>query len=85
VKPQHWVPVAVFLGVSIPLVLLLNVMNVGGDYRIWIAMGAGALATAFAQNKLSSKSGSATLLEPPRGAGRASPAQGAVNQRGEEQ
>ena len=51
-KPQHWVPVAVFLGVSIPLVLLLNAMNVGGDYRIWIALGAGALATAFAQNKL---------------------------------
>ena len=51
-KPEHWVPVAVFLGVSIPLVLLLNAMNVGGEYRIWIAIGAGALATAFAQGKL---------------------------------
>ena len=51
-KPQHWVPVAVFLAVSIPLVLLLNAINVGGEYRIWIALAAGALATAFAQSKL---------------------------------
>ena len=56
-KPQHWVPVAVFLGVSIPLVLLLNAMNVGGEYRIWIALGAGALATAFAQSKLNQQRG----------------------------
>ena len=56
-KPQHWVPVAVFLAVSIPLVLLLNAMNVGGDYRIWIALGAGALATAFAQSKLNQQRG----------------------------
>jgi hypothetical protein len=52
VKPQHWVPVAVFLGVSIPVVLLLNAINVGGEFRIWIALGAGALATAFAQGRL---------------------------------
>ena len=51
-KPQHWVPVAVFLGVSIPLVLLLNVMDVGGEYRLWIALGAGALATALAQSRM---------------------------------
>jgi len=57
VKPGHWVPVAVFLGVSIPLVLLLNAMNMGGDYRIWIAIGAGALATAFAQGQLAKPRG----------------------------
>ena len=51
-KPQYWVPVTVFLAVSIPLVLLLNAMDMGGEYRVWIALGAGALATAFAQSKL---------------------------------
>jgi uncharacterized membrane protein SpoIIM required for sporulation len=52
VKAKLWLPLAVFLGVSIPLVLLLNAMNVGGEYRIWIAIGAGALATAFAQSRM---------------------------------
>ena len=57
-KPQYWVPPAVFLGVSVPLVLLLNAMDVGGDFRIVIAIGAGALATAFAQSKLKQRSSS---------------------------
>jgi hypothetical protein len=52
VKPQLWIPVAVFLAVSMPLVLLLNALQVGGEYRVWIAIGAGALATAFAQSRL---------------------------------
>jgi hypothetical protein len=52
VKAKLWLPVAVFLAVSIPLVLLLNAVSVGGEYRIWIAIGAGALATAFAQSRL---------------------------------
>ena len=51
-KPQHWVPVATFLGVSIPLVLLLNALQVGGEFRVWIALAAGVAATAFAQKKL---------------------------------
>jgi hypothetical protein len=55
VKPLHWVPVAVFLCVSIPLVLLLGAFDVGGEYRLWIALGAGALATAFAQGQLKRK------------------------------
>ena len=55
-KPQYWVPPAVFLGVSIPLVLLLNAMDVGGEFRIVIAIGVGALATAFAQGKLKQRS-----------------------------
>jgi hypothetical protein len=54
-KPQLWLPLVVFLGVSIPLVLLLNLMNVGGEYRIWIAIGAGALAVAFTQARLQKK------------------------------
>ncbi len=51
-KPQHWVPVLVFLAVSIPLVLLLDRMNVGGEFRVVIAIGVGALATGFALGKL---------------------------------
>jgi Na+-driven multidrug efflux pump len=51
-KREHWVPVAVFLGVSIPVVLILAALDVLGDHRVWIALGAGALATAFAQSRL---------------------------------
>ena len=51
-RPQYWLPVTVFLAVSIPLVVLLNAMDLGGEYRIWIALAAGALATAYAQSKL---------------------------------
>ncbi len=51
-KPQHWVPVAVFLAVSISLVLLLEVLGVADQFRVWIALGAGVLATAYAQSRL---------------------------------
>ena len=54
-KPQHWIPLFVFLGVSIPLVLLLNMLDLAGEHRVWIALGAGALATAFAQSRLKSR------------------------------
>ena len=55
-KAQHWLPVAVFLGVSIPIVVLLNALDMGGEYRVWVALGAGALATAVVQSKLKLKS-----------------------------
>ena len=51
-RAQHWLPVAVFLGVSIPVVVLLNALDMAGEYRVWIALGAGALATAVVQSKL---------------------------------
>ena len=54
-KQQHWLPVAVFLGVSIPLVVLLNGLDLFSEYRVWIALGAGALATAVVQSKLKSR------------------------------
>ena len=54
-KAQHWLPVAVFLGVSIPIVVLLNALDMGGEYRVWVALGAGALATAVVQSKLKSR------------------------------
>jgi hypothetical protein len=55
VKPELWVPVTVFLAVSIPLVSLLNALDVGGDYRVWLAIAAGALATGYAQTRLAAK------------------------------
>jgi 4-hydroxybenzoate polyprenyltransferase len=54
-KPQLWLPTVVFLAVSIPLVLLMNLLNFGGDYKVWIAIAAGALATAYTQKKLKNK------------------------------
>ena len=54
-KAQHWLPAAVFLGVSIPIVVLLNALDMGGEYRVWVALGAGALATAVVQSKLKSR------------------------------
>ena len=42
---------AVFLGTSVPTVLL-QVLDIGGDFRIVIAIGVGALATAIAQGRM---------------------------------
>ena len=54
-QPQLWMPVTVFLATSIPLVWLLNALGVGGEYRVWLAIGAGALATGYAQSRLAAK------------------------------
>ena len=54
-NPRHWVPVLAFLVVSIPLVLLLNALHVGGEYRVWIAMAAGSLVAGLAQARLKSR------------------------------
>ena len=54
-KPEYWVPVVAFLAVSIPLVLLLSAMGVGSELRLILAVGGGALATAFAQGQLRKK------------------------------
>jgi hypothetical protein len=48
--------VTVFLAVSIPLVLLLNALEAGGDYRVWLAIAVGALATGYAQTRLAKTS-----------------------------
>jgi hypothetical protein len=55
VKAELWVPVTVFLAVSIPLVSLLNLLDVGGEYRVWLAIAAGALATGYAQTRLAGR------------------------------
>ena len=49
---RHWLPPLVFLGTSIPTVWLLHTLEVGGEYRLFIAMGVGALATAVVQSRL---------------------------------
>ena len=54
-KAEYWLPAAVFLGVSIPLVLLLTEFDWGGEYRVWISLGAGVLATALVQRRLKSR------------------------------
>ena len=54
-KPLLWVPVLVFLAVSIPVVLILGELDLAAEYRVWIALAAGVAATAFAQNKLKAR------------------------------
>ncbi len=52
-NPRHWLPPLVFLGTALPTVWLLHALDFGGEYRLFIAMGVGALATAVAQSRLS--------------------------------
>ncbi len=49
---RHWLPPLVFLGTSVPSVWLLHALGIGGEYRIFIALGVGALATAFVQSRM---------------------------------
>jgi hypothetical protein len=58
-KPQLWLPVTVFLAVSIPTVWLLEAAGVGPDYRVWLAIAVGALATGYTQSRLAARSESA--------------------------
>jgi hypothetical protein len=54
-KPQLWLPVTVFLAVSIPLVWLLEALGMDSQYRVWLAIAAGALATGLTQSRLATK------------------------------
>lgn len=54
-KPQYWLPVVVFLGTSVPAVLLLQTLDWGGEYRLWIAIVFGGVLTAYAQSRLAAK------------------------------
>lgn len=49
---RTWLLPAVFLGTSMPTLLLLHKLDVGGDYRIVIAIVVGVLATAIAQARM---------------------------------
>jgi hypothetical protein len=37
--------------VSVPAVLLLNLAQWGGEFKVWIALVLGVLASAYAQNR----------------------------------
>jgi hypothetical protein len=50
-----WVLGLTFIVVSIPAVLLMHYFNVGGEFRLMIAMGLGALATAVVQGRLAKR------------------------------
>ena len=52
---QHWGPAVAFLAVAIPLVLLLNAAQLGGEFRVWIAMAGGALAAGITQARLAAR------------------------------
>ena len=54
-KPSAWALPAVFLAVSIPVLLALHALDTGGEYRLWIAIVAGALATALMQKRLAGR------------------------------
>jgi hypothetical protein len=51
-NPRTFLLPAVFLGTSIPTVLLLHFLDIGGDFRIAIAIGVGVVATAFTQGRM---------------------------------
>jgi hypothetical protein len=50
-KKEFWLPSVVFLAGSIPMVYFLQHMGWGGDYVLLLAMGTGALASAFVMPK----------------------------------
>ena len=56
-KPQYWLPVVVFLATSIPTVLLLQALDFGGEFRLWIAIGVGAVATGITSSRLAAREG----------------------------
>jgi hypothetical protein len=58
VKAELWLPAAAFVATAIPVVLLLNFFDWGGEYRVWIALACGVAATAFAQSRLARKESS---------------------------
>lgn len=50
--PRLWVPPLVFVATAVPTVLALHRFELGGEYRIVIAIVVGAVATAVAQSRL---------------------------------
>jgi hypothetical protein len=56
-KTRTWLPPVVFLAASLPTVLLLHALEIGGDYRLLIGIAVGALATAVVQTRLVRRDG----------------------------
>ncbi|MFO1218479.1 MAG: hypothetical protein U1E89_08930 [Burkholderiaceae bacterium] len=51
-SPRYWLPPAVFLATAVPSVLLMHHFEIGGDLKIVIAIGIGAVATALVQSRM---------------------------------
>ena len=60
-KLQSWVLPAAFLGLSLPVVVLLGALELGGEFRLLIAMTAGA---ALAQSLLAKAAVTAKKEQP---------------------
>ena len=52
-KARTWLPPVVFIATAVPTVMLLHAFEVGGDFRLLIAIVVGVVATAIAQSRLS--------------------------------
>ena len=63
-KLQSWVLPAAFLGLSLPVVVLLGALELGGEFRLLIAMAAGAAAMALAQSLLANAAATAEKEQP---------------------
>jgi hypothetical protein len=48
-------PPLIFLGTSIPTVLALSALGFASEYRVWIAIVVGAVATAVVQKRLAAR------------------------------
>lgn len=51
-KARTWLPPVVFLAAALPTVLLLHALEIGGDFRLLIGIGVGAIATTLVQSRL---------------------------------
>ena len=51
-NPRLWVPPLVFVATALPTIWLLHHFDLGGEFRLLIAMAVGVFATALAQSRL---------------------------------
>ena len=63
-KLQSSVLPAAFLGLSLPVVVLLGALDFGGEFRLLIAVAAGGAATALAQSLLAKAAATAKKEQP---------------------
>ena len=52
---QIWLPATVFLAISIPVALLLQWLDIGGDYKLILAILAGGVPVQFLYAHLARK------------------------------
>jgi len=52
VKALQWAPAGAFLAVSLPVLMLLNLLEWGGDYKVWLAIALGVIASGVVMGRL---------------------------------